>query len=215
MGFRGAVSALLFDFDGTITETGPLWDHAIQQCFAARGFELDGLVLAALLAEPWCDVIPGLSPSVALAIEADIVTAIRPAYLECPPAPGLDVVLDHFDGVPKAIVTSSYREELVVPYLRRNDLEGHFAVVVGAEDTEFLKPHPEPVLLALRRLKVSDQGAWLIGDSLADIEAARSAGIRSVGIGNPAIGGDLFADSVQALCSVLASVVAEDVHTAQ
>jgi len=215
MGIRGAVSALLFDFDGTIAETGPLWDHAIRQCFAARGFELDELALAALLTTPWCDVLPGLSPSVALAIEADIVTTIRPAYLECPAVPGLDVVLGRFSGVPKAIVTSSYREQLVVPYLRRHDLDGHFAVVVGAEDTEYLKPHPEPVLLALRGLNVSDRSAWLIGDSRADIEAARSAGIRSVGIGNPAIGGDLFADSVQALCSVLASVATEDVHAAQ
>jgi beta-phosphoglucomutase-like phosphatase (HAD superfamily) len=215
MGIRGAVSALLFDFDGTIAETGPLWDHVIRQCFAARGFELDELALASLLTTPWCDVLPGLSPSVALAIEADIVTAIRPAYLECPQIPGLDVVLGHFSRVPKAIVTSSYREQLVIPYLRRHDLGRHFAVVIGAEDTEYLKPHPEPVLLAMRKLNVSDQDAWLIGDSPADIEAARSAGIRSVGIGNPAIGGDLFADSLKALCSVLATATTEDIHAAQ
>jgi pyrophosphatase PpaX len=215
VGIRAAVSALLFDFDGTIAETGPLWDDAIRQGFAARGFDLDEFAMASLLTKPWCHVLPGLSPSVARAIEADIVTAIRPAYLKCPPVSGLNIALGHFNAVPKAIVTSSYREQLVIPYLRGHDLDRHFAVVVGAEDTEYLKPHPEPVLLALRRLNVSNQDAWLIGDSPADIEAAKSAGIRSVGIGNPAMGGDLFADSVQALCSVLATATTEDVHAAQ
>lgn len=215
MGIRGAVSALLFDFDGTIVETGHLWADATRRCFAARGFEIDEFVLASLLTTPWSDALPGLTPSDAIAIEADIIAAIRPAYLECPRAPGLDALLDQCHDVPKAIVTSSYREHLVGPYLSRHNLDEHFAVVVGAEDTECLKPSPEPVLLALHQLNVSNRRAWLIGDSPADIEAARSAGIWSIGLGNPALGGDLFADSVQALCSILTALTAEDVHGAQ
>lgn len=215
MGIRGAVSALLFDFDDTIVETGHLWIDVTRNCFASRGFELDEFALASLWTTPWPEVLPGLTPSDELAIEADIIAAIRPAYLECPRAPGLDALLDQCHDVPKAIVTSSYREHLVAPYLSRHNLDEHFLVVVGAEDTERLKPSPEPVFLALRQLNVSSRGAWLIGDSQVDIEAARSAGIWSIGFGNPALGGDLFADSFQALCSILAELTAEDVHGAQ
>src|SRR5215469_5397384 len=84
VGIRGAVSALLFDFDGTIVETSHLWADATRRCFAARGFEVDEFVLASLVTTPWPDALPGLTPSDALAIEADIIAAIRPAYLECP-----------------------------------------------------------------------------------------------------------------------------------
>jgi beta-phosphoglucomutase-like phosphatase (HAD superfamily) len=215
MGIRDAVSALLFDFDGTITETEHLWSQVTRTCFAAHGSDIDEATLARLLTSPWLQVVPGLSQQAALAIERDIIDAIRPAYLECPPVLGLDAFLEQFAGIPKAIVTSSYREQLVSPYLRKHGLDRHFPVVVGAEDTECLKPSPEPVLLALRLLEASRQGAWLIGDSPADAEAARSAGIRAVGLGSRATGSDLFADSMQALGAIMATPAAEDVHSSQ
>ncbi len=205
MGVREAVTALLLDFDGTIVETNAAWVQATRACFAARGFDLDGRLLSLVASSPWCDVVPGLSQSEAAAIELALIEAMRPAYLECPPAAGLRAFLDQFAGTPKAIVTSSYREQLVAPYLRRHDLDRYFPVLVGSEDTELLKPSPEPVLLALRLLGTGPAGAWLIGDSPADIEAARLAGIRSVGFGGLPIGGDLAADSFETLARLLAA----------
>ncbi len=204
------MTALLFDFDGTIADTNALWAPATRVCFADNGFELDDQMLERLFCAPWPEVLPGLSPAAAAAIERDIVIAIRDAYLGCPPAPGLDVLLDELERVPKAIVTSSYRRELVGPYLRRHGLDVSFPLVIGCEDTERLKPDPEPVLLALRRLGADPRGAWLIGDSAADVQAARSAGIRSVTLGNRAAGGDRFADSVEALGVLLTAIMTED-----
>jgi HAD superfamily hydrolase (TIGR01549 family) len=215
MGVREAVNALLFDFDGTIADTSQTWNQTLRTCFAARGFDLDDWMLGRVLVNPWCDVVPALSESESLAIEHDLIGSIREAYLECPPVVGLDTFLDQFAEVPKAIVTSSYRERLVAPYLRRHDLDRYFSVVVGSEDTDRLKPSPEPVLLALRLLNVGHSGVWMIGDSLADIEAARSAGIGSVGLGSSAIGGDLVADSIQALASLLMTIMTEDKHCSQ
>jgi len=215
MGVREAVKALLFDFDGTIVHTARVWGETTRTCFAARGFDLDDGMLHRILVNPWYEVIPALSESEAAAIEHDIVGSIRAAYLGCPPAPGITEFLDRFKAVPKAIVTSSYREQLVTPYLRRHGLDHHFSVIVGSEDTDRLKPSPEPVLLALRLLDVGRSGVWMIGDSLADIAAARSAGIGSVGLGNPAIGGDLAADSVHTLATLLMTTMAEDEHRAR
>ncbi len=209
------MSALLFDFDGTIADTSQTWNQATRRCFAARGFDLDDAMISRVLANPWRDVVPALSESAALAIEQDLIGSVRETYLECPPLAGLNAFLDQFALVPKAIVTSSYREQLVAPYLRRHSLERYFPVVVGSEDTDRLKPSPEPVLLALRLLKAGRSGAWMIGDSLADIEAARSAGIGSVGLGNPAIGGDLVADSIQALAPLLVTIMTEDKDCSQ
>jgi HAD superfamily hydrolase (TIGR01509 family) len=209
MGVRATVNALLLDFDGTIVETSGTWTEVTRASFAAHGFVLDDETLDRVLSSPWETVLPALSAADALAIEARLVEAIRDAYLECPPVPGLEPFLDHFARVPKAIVTSSYREQLVVPYLRRYGLEHHFDVVVGSEDCERLKPDPEVIRLAMERLGVGRSGVWLIGDSAADVEAARAAGIASLTVGSRAIGGDLAADSLDAVASLLR---AEEVH---
>lgn len=210
MGIRETISALLLDFDGTIADTTRAWVHATRACFAARGLELDDMQISRLLESPWCDAVPGLSEPELRAIESDIVGSIREEYLECPPAPGLDAFLSSFAEVPKAIVTSSYRGRLVTPYLRRHGLEQHFAVVIGCEDTDRLKPDPQPILLALRLLGASGSGAWMIGDSRADTEAAAAARIGSIGLANPAAGGDHFADSVHALGRLVRALAAED-----
>jgi HAD superfamily hydrolase (TIGR01549 family) len=210
MGVREAVSALLFDFDGTIVDTSVIWRERTGASFAARGYVLDDELLDRVLDSPWETVLPALSEADALAIEAELVESMREAYLESPPAPGLEPLLDRFASLPKAIVTSSYREQLVVPYLRRHGLEHHFEVVIGSEDCARLKPDPESIRLALERLGVGSEGVWLVGDSAADVEAARAAGIRSVGVGSQAAGADLAADSLDAVAALLGPAVAEE-----
>jgi HAD superfamily hydrolase (TIGR01509 family) len=47
-------------------------------------------------------------------------------------------------------------------------------------DDGLFKPHPAPLLLACRRMKVLPKDAWMIGDGQYDVEAGRAAGIRTV-----------------------------------
>ncbi len=202
------MTALLFDFDGTIADTSLTWTQTTLACFAAAGRELDELTLERLLAGPWGEVLPEFSPGELVRIEYEIVGSIREAYLACEPAAGLGALLERFAHVPKAIVTSSYRERLVEPYLRRHGLAGHFPVIVGSEDTTALKPDPEPVLRALRLLGAGTGGAWMIGDEAVDLAAARSAGIGSISFGRCAVRGDHSADSMQALAAVLDAILA-------
>lgn len=54
-----------------------------------------------------------------------------------------------------------------------------FPVVVGFEDVANHKPHPECIHLALRGLGARPEQTIVVGDSRADIEAARAAGCRS------------------------------------
>jgi pyrophosphatase PpaX len=57
----------------------------------------------------------------------------------------------------------------------------HFQVVVGYDDTDNHKPDPEPVFAALDRMALDPgEDVYLVGDSPADIFAARNAGCRSV-----------------------------------
>lgn len=211
MGVREALTALLFDFDGTIADTAALWRDGTRTGFARGGFTLDDVTLSAILGGPWQDALPDLSAAAATSIELDIVASIREEYLCVPPVAGLEALLDSVGSIPKAVVSSSYRAVLVSPYLERHGLSHHFPVVVGCDDTRRLKPHPEPVLLALRRLGVGADGAWLIGDSEADVQAARAAHVGSITVGDPLAGGDRSVDSIESIRALLPGLLAEHV----
>jgi len=57
-----------------------------------------------------------------------------------------------------------------------------FEVLIGREDVVHAKPHPEPVLTALQRMRADPAQSWLIGDTRLDAEAARRAGIACIGV---------------------------------
>jgi phosphoglycolate phosphatase len=62
------------------------------------------------------------------------------------------------------------------------ELMHHFEVLIGREDVQNPKPHPEPILKAIEFLKVDKEDCWMLGDTRMDLVAASSAGIKSVAI---------------------------------
>jgi phosphoglycolate phosphatase-like HAD superfamily hydrolase len=61
-------------------------------------------------------------------------------------------------------------------------LDTCFTTVVGIDRVRNGKPHPEPVLLALRELGVPGDQAVLVGDTVDDIVAAAASGVRAIGV---------------------------------
>lgn len=59
-------------------------------------------------------------------------------------------------------------------------IEHLFDAVITFEDYKNTKPHPEPLLVALKQLGITANEAIYIGDSSTDIEAAKAAGMKSV-----------------------------------
>ncbi len=58
----------------------------------------------------------------------------------------------------------------------------YFEVLVGHEDVQNPKPHPEPILKALKNLDVQGREVWMIGDTKLDMIAAQSAGVSCMGV---------------------------------
>jgi len=84
-------------------------------------------------------------------------------------------------GCQLGIVTSKMRTS-AINGLQFAGIADAFDTVVGVEDTILHKPYPEPVLLALERLNAPAAQTLMIGDSPADIESARTAGIATAGV---------------------------------
>jgi pyrophosphatase PpaX len=58
-------------------------------------------------------------------------------------------------------------------------MDGLFEVIIGAEDVDNHKPHPEPLQKAMEKLGVSPPETIYVGDSVHDIVAGRAAQLRT------------------------------------
>jgi HAD superfamily hydrolase (TIGR01509 family) len=82
------------------------------------------------------------------------------------------------------LVTSGNRAR-VSRQLRAFRLASLFSARVCAEDAAHRKPHPAPLREALRRLRLPPAVCLYVGDAAEDIEMARRAGVRAVGVLGP------------------------------
>lgn len=74
--------------------------------------------------------------------------------------------------------TGKYSREL----LEHFGLMHHFEVLIGREDVENPKPHPEPIDKAIAFMACTKEHCWMIGDTRLDVEAAKNAGIKCVAV---------------------------------
>jgi len=77
------------------------------------------------------------------------------------------------------IVTSN-SEKLTSQWLEKWKLSSYILSVTGKESVQMGKPHPEPYLIALRRLFCEPHLSLAVEDTVAGVEAATTAGIRTI-----------------------------------
>jgi phosphoglycolate phosphatase len=80
-----------------------------------------------------------------------------------------------------AVVTTRGREDAEA-FLDQHDLRELFDTVVTRETTWRLKPHPDPIREAARRLDVPVERSVMVGDTTMDVKSARRAGAKSVAV---------------------------------
>jgi len=79
-------------------------------------------------------------------------------------------------GLQLGIVSTKYRRR-ISEVLRREALMHGFEVVIGGEDVEQHKPHPEGLFQAIEKLGCSTASVVYVGDSVVDAELAQRAGV--------------------------------------
>jgi len=85
---------------------------------------------------------------------------------------------------PLGLVTSGDRDR-VTRQLREFGLTTLFAARVCSGDTLRKKPHPEPLRLALRQMKLDPSACVYVGDAPQDVEMAQRAGVCAIGVLGP------------------------------
>src|SRR5579871_4926719 len=111
----------------------------------------------------------------------------REAYaLETPKLlPGTRTVLRALARKFKLGLVTSGNGDRVRSQLKRLRVAGLFAVCVYSEDAKHRKPHPAPLLRALEKLHARPEECVYVGDSPQDMEMARRAKVRAIGIFGP------------------------------
>ena len=87
----------------------------------------------------------------------------------------------HAQDLPLALVTNK-PTPFVAPILEALDIAKYFTVVIGGDDVKNKKPHPDPLLLVAQKLGLAPAELLFVGDSRNDIQAAKAAGCRSIGL---------------------------------
>ncbi|MFQ5804071.1 MAG: HAD family hydrolase [Candidatus Methylomirabilales bacterium] len=181
------VEVLIFDLDGTLADTRADLTAAVNN--ALQGLELpplsmqqvcqyvgDGVhtLLSRALGPPHQEMIEN---GVALFREYYRVHLLDQTRLY----PGVRETLEHFQEKRKAIVTNKPLD-FTLRILAGLEIESHFEFVLGGDSMVERKPHPEPARKVLSATGVQGRLAAMVGDSPADIEMAKQAGIYSVGV---------------------------------
>ena len=87
----------------------------------------------------------------------------------------------HSQGWQQAIASSAPRDNVAV-MLRALALEGLFEAIVSAEDVTKGKPDPQVFLAAAERLRIPADRCVVVEDAAVGVAAARSAGMKCVGV---------------------------------
>jgi len=187
-----AARVVLFDLDGTLVDSAPdianAADNALIQCgFAPRGAEAvrgyigngaERLIHRCLTGE-----MDGQADAESFArtyrawqqcYTADLTThtVVYPGVIET-----LSALRDA--GFALGCVTNK-PERFTLPLLAQLDLARWFAVTLSGDSLPVKKPDPAPLLQAIQQLGGEPTQAAMVGDSLADLRAAKAAGVRAL-----------------------------------
>jgi pyrophosphatase PpaX len=170
--------AALFDFDGTLTPSLPLWVKAFRIALKTFGHEFsDAELVGKFFYRDWAEVAADLKISSVDVLQREIHRGLRLSFQEAVLYPEVLTVLNACRkcGMQTALVTSAPKVVLdeVMPRLGLSRLLDH---VVCADDVTNFKPHPEPVHMSLAGLARRPHEAIMIGDATVDILAGKAAG---------------------------------------
>ena len=179
------VSAVLFDWDGTLADSFAATRYASLSVFRHFGIRMDEARYQATYRPDWHETYRQLGIPESRWDEAGAIWSEK--YLErghlVDLLPHVSETLDALAGwkLRLGVVTSADRQRFHED-LHRLGLADRFDALVAFEDTLNKKPHPEGLLLALSRLGVEPRNALYVGDRPEDIAMGKSAGTRTAAI---------------------------------
>jgi HAD superfamily hydrolase (TIGR01509 family) len=187
------VEAVIFDMDGLMIDSEPLWHVAEQKAFAAAGvtlseedcLETTGLRIEEVVAHHACNHPWGDDPPQSELVEQIVSTMIGLVKSQPKPMKGLEAALQFVESlqlsVPLAVASSSHMA-LIEASLEGLGVRDRFAHLFSAENEAYGKPHPGVYISAATALGVDPTRCLAFEDSLNGVLAAKAARMTCIAV---------------------------------
>jgi len=185
-----APRAVLWDMDGTLADSGEQHWEAWREAMAAAGRTLTREQFTAAFGQrnesflrEWLGADLSADAITRFGDEKEAAYRRRVASDGLRPLPGAVkwAIWLRDAGWRQAVASSAPRANVEV-MLRAIGLEAVITAIVGAEDVVHGKPAPDVFLAAARLLDVPPDRCVVVEDAAVGVEAARRAGMRSIGV---------------------------------
>lgn len=178
-------AAILFDHDGTLVDTEPLWEAAKQRIAAehnATWTSEDTLAVLGYSIRKTLEQLQKVGVNLPLSeLEKKLISYMMEEFSRSSYdfLPGIRPLLDeiHQAGIPMGIVTNA----TTAVAQRTSELApGYFTALIGDQQTTHPKPNPEPYLLGAKKLGVDPTQCVAVEDSPSGVQSALAAGMKVI-----------------------------------
>lgn len=183
------IKGAIFDMDGTLLDSMPVWEHASEHYLEQRGIKVkerlsDVLFTmsmqqgAAYVKEKY-----GLKEDIDTLVEAVNHIVFAAYENDVQPKAGVAAFLERLDEerLPMAVATSTDRRMAEIA-LRRTGLERYFKAVFTCSEIGKGKREPDIYHAAARCLGTAPEETWVFEDALYAAKTAKAAGYRTFGV---------------------------------
>ncbi len=189
-------TAILFDWDNTLANGWAAIQAGLNAAF--RDFEMPEWSMEDVLANTrrsLAESFPEIFGDDWHRARDVFYAAVRERHLEVlRPMPGTAPMLRVAVTVAPLAIVSNKQGPMLRDEVAHLRWDGFFRAAYGAGDAQADKPHPAPLLLALRACAVEPSAAaWYVGDTALDMQAARAAGLTAVLLGDASHDGGIAA----------------------
>ena len=184
------IQAVIFDLDGLLIDSEPLWEEAEMRVFARYGITVTRdicLKVKGMRVDESVRFIKSLFPDIH-GESAEITRQIQERVIRLiaekgKGMPGYVYILHFFRsrGL-KVGLASASKMEVINAAIQKLGISHHFDVIHSAEYEKYGKPHPAIFLTASEHLKVLPEQCLVFEDSLNGVIAARAARTKVVAI---------------------------------
>jgi phosphoglycolate phosphatase len=179
------ITTILFDLDGTLADSRRDIAMAFQHAWrTVVGGTLPGATaIAQHIGKPLAEMLSELGGVLSSSQLSTFLTAYRCSYKRqearlTQPYPGVIPTLQALSSFSLGVVTTKESEQAEM-VLRRLVLNRFFQHIQGSTFGLRLKPAPDTILVALAALHCAPPQALMVGDTPADIQAGKAAGIMT------------------------------------
>ncbi|MBI2415808.1 MAG: HAD family phosphatase [Candidatus Kerfeldbacteria bacterium] len=188
------VQAVMFDLDGVIVDSEPIYDQLLRQWLRDQALPIDDDLYKNLLGQSWLNVFRAINQHYQKTFnaeqQADAMAQTIVQYVVTTGIPlkeGAKAAINALRDRYALAVTSSSHRIVVERILRHHGLFAAFRQIITIEDVNYPKPHPEPYEKTLAALQVTPEAAVVIEDSLSGVQAAAAAGAFVYALPDPRV----------------------------